>query len=162
MTTNFASLEPAFTARLYPSEGALSTGGSLSVVPFTSGSVVSEPGFSVPLDAEVIYGSDNVRMEPSQGHTRIHVNAILKNKDGSLLTYSYTGIIEVDEDVVALLTGSPNAKTTNYGKAVSHVTFQTGSETLKKLEHSLFIGTARFVVENGGYSVETKISRVIG
>lgn len=118
-------------------------------------------------------------MEPSQGHTRINVNAILKyvschscaqavsnslnrNKDGSFLTYSYTGIVEVDEAFLAILTANPNAKTTAYGNAFSHVTFKTGSESLRKLDHSLFIGSAHFVVENGGFYIETKVSRVIG
>ncbi|KAH6980779.1 hypothetical protein BKA56DRAFT_656868 [Ilyonectria sp. MPI-CAGE-AT-0026] len=166
MASGFPSLEPAFTARLYPAEGfqigSVSDGGSLNIVPIASGTLISEPGFSVPLDAEIVYGSDYVRMEPSQGHTRINVNAILKNKDGSFLTYSYTGIVEVDEAFLAILTANPNAKTTAYGNAFSHVTFKTGSESLRKLDHSLFIGSAHFVVENGGFYIETKVSRVIG
>ncbi|KAM5383734.1 hypothetical protein ACJZ2D_001723 [Fusarium nematophilum] len=164
--TTSPSLEPAFLARLYPAPdfkiGSTSNGEILNVVPISSGSLVSEPGFSVPLDGKIAFGSDYVRIDPSQSHARIHVNAIVKNKDGALITYSYRGIIKVDAPFMAILTGDPNAKTTSFGNAVSHVTFQAGSGPFRDLENSLFVGSARFVVEKGGFFIETKISRVIG
>lgn len=141
---------------------------------------MSEPGSGTYLDAEMVHGSDYVTMQPSQTHTRINVRAILRfeafsfitlnslinylsrDKDGALLTYSYKGIIEIDEAFLAILTGSPDAKTTSYGKALSQIKFGTGSERHKDLENGLFVGSAHFVVENGKYFVETKISRIVG
>ncbi|KAL6364139.1 hypothetical protein LRP88_02055 [Fusarium phalaenopsidis] len=139
------SLEPAFLARLYPAPdfkiGSTSNGEVLNVVPISSGTVVSEPGFSVPVDAEIAFGSDHVRINPSQSHARIHVNAILKNKDGALVTYSYHGVIKVDAVFLAIL---------------------SGPGPLKELEDSLFVGSARFFVEDKGFFMETKVSRVVG
>ncbi|RMJ08351.1 hypothetical protein CDV36_012046 [Fusarium kuroshium] len=154
------SLEPAFLARLYPAPdfkiGSTSNGEILNVVPISSGTVISEPGFGIPLDAEIAFGSDYVRINPSQSHARIHVNAILKNKDGTLVTYSYRGVIKMDAAFLAILSGSPDAKTTTFGNAVSHVTFQAGLGPLKELEDNLFVGSARFVVEDKGFFIETK------
>lgn len=79
-----------------------------------------------------------------------------------MLRYFYKGIIEIDQATAAIMTGQPDAKTTDYGKAITHVTFQTGSESLKSLETSLFVGSAHFVVENGSFFIETKLSRVKG
>ncbi|CAG9947770.1 unnamed protein product [Clonostachys rosea f. rosea IK726] len=152
-TDQFPSLEPAFTVRLYP-------GKDYNIV--TSGKVTSEPGFEIPLDAEVVMGSDMARTAPTQTHTHIDVNAILRNNDGDLLSYKYTGLVEVDEALVAILAGDPKAKSTSFGKALSHVTFETGSESLKELGTSLFVGSARFVIEDGVFSIETKVSRVKG
>lgn len=127
-------------------------------------------------------GSDMARTAPTQTHTHIDVSAILRqvsmeifqarfvpliclpdrNNDGALLSYKYTGLVEVDEALVAILTGDPKAKSTSFGKALSHVTFETGSESLKELGMSLFVGSARFVIEDGVFSIETKVSRVKG
>lgn len=63
---------------------------------------------------------------------------------------------------MAIFSGSSDAKTTAFGNAVSHVTFQAGPGPFRELEDSLFVGSARFVVENDGFFIETKISRVIG
>lgn len=39
---------------------------------------------------------------------------------------------------------------------------QTGDQTLRPLEHGIFVGSAHFVVgEDGDITIETKISQVI-
>lgn len=68
----------------------------------------------------------------------------------------------MDEALVAILAGDPKTKSTSFGKALSHVTFETGSEPLKELGTSLFVGSARFVIEDGVFSIETNVSRVLG
>ncbi|KAF4465943.1 hypothetical protein FALBO_7199 [Fusarium albosuccineum] len=162
---DFPSLEPAFTARLYPSPdfqiGSTGNGQVLSVVPIKSGTIKSEPGFETSLDAEMVFGADYVRMVPDQSHVTINVSAILKNIDGALLTYSYKGIIGVNEEFMAVFTGSPDAKTTSYGNAISHVKFEASGDDLRGLNTGLFIGSAHFVVENGSFFIETKISKIV-
>ncbi|TPX13666.1 uncharacterized protein E0L32_005869 [Thyridium curvatum] len=163
----FATLEPAFTVRLQPdvglNVGKLSQGDTLTVFPIPSGTIKSEPGFPIDLDAEVVHGADYARMEAGQTHLQINVNAVAKNKDGSLFAYSYKGMLEITQELMPILTGSPDAKTTSYGNAVSHVRFETGAESLKPLEHSIFVGTAHFVVLGPGkFIVETKVSKVVG
>ncbi|CZR52480.1 uncharacterized protein PAC_02357 [Phialocephala subalpina] len=165
--SGFASLEPALTARLtfdapFPI-GSLGSGISLQVAPINGGTVRSEPGFSGPeVDAEFIFGSDHVHIDPPMKNVRINVKAVLKNKDGSLIHYSYTGIIEMTPEGVAILMGSPDAKTTPFGSIFTHVDFETGAENLKSLETSKFVGCSRFVVEEGKpVVVESKISKVV-
>ncbi|KAH8886609.1 hypothetical protein GQ53DRAFT_769178 [Thozetella sp. PMI_491] len=160
MTTGFPSLLPAFTARLNPAEGL--TIGNLTIFPISSGTLTSEPGFPVPIEAELQFGSDYVRVEASQTHVHINVKAVFRNKDGRLLSYAYSGLVTMTPEFVPILMGDPNAKTTSYGSAFTHITFETGAEELKELEHGLFVGSAHFVVkEGGGYLVETKISKVV-
>ncbi|KAL3488624.1 hypothetical protein BJX62DRAFT_211377 [Aspergillus germanicus] len=48
--------------------------------PITTGQLISEPGFNTPVDAELVFGSDYVRMETSLSHVRINVNAVMKDK----------------------------------------------------------------------------------
>lgn len=68
-------------------------------------------------------------------------------------------------EFVAISTGSPEAKTTDYGNAFTQITFETGTEALKPLEHGLFVGSAHFVIEGEGDQktlyVESKVSRVV-
>ncbi|PVH76703.1 hypothetical protein DL98DRAFT_640270 [Cadophora sp. DSE1049] len=165
--SGFASLEPALTARLtfdppFPI-GSLNNGISLQIVPINGGTVKSEPEFSGPeVDAEFIFGSDHVHIDPSMKNVRINVAAVLKNKDGSLIHYNYKGIIDMTPEGMAILTGSPDAKTTAFGSVFTHVDFETGAGHLKSLETSKFIGCSRFVVEAGKpVVVESKISKAV-
>lgn len=48
------------------------------------------------------------------------------------------------------------------GMAVTLINFETGAEKLEALQHGLFVGSARFVVTEEGYYIETKVSQVIG
>ncbi|KAF2186196.1 hypothetical protein K469DRAFT_776161 [Zopfia rhizophila CBS 207.26] len=137
--SGFASLKPAFTVQLRSTVplqiGNVASGGSLQVVPIVWGTVKSEPGYDVALDAEVVHGADYVRIEPAQTHVSIGVNTVLKNVDGSHMSYSYK---------------------------VTHVHFETGAEHLKPLEHRTFVGSAHFVIKEGeGMIIETKISQVV-
>lgn len=144
--------------------GTLNKGIVLQIAPINAGTVTTEPGFSGPkLDAEIIYGSDHVHLDPSMKFARINVNAVLKNKpDGSLIHYNYHGILEMTPGGVAILMGSPDAATTAYGDAFTHVDFETGAEDLKGLETSKFVGCSHFVVEPGKPPVvESKVSRIV-
>ncbi|KAJ0420301.1 hypothetical protein BJY00DRAFT_313240 [Aspergillus carlsbadensis] len=134
--------------------------------PVTTGHLTSEPGFPTPVDAELVFGSDYVRMETSQTHVRINVNAVMQDKaTGSFISYAYKGIIEVNAAFRAIFARSPDAATTGFGNSFTHVTFEAGGGALESLGHGLFVGSARFVVEGEGaqktYHVETKVSQVV-
>jgi RNA polymerase I-specific transcription initiation factor RRN6 len=95
-------------------------------------------------------------------NVRINVQAVLKNKGGSLVHYTYKGILEMTPESIAILTGSPDAKTTEFGKIFTHVNFETGVQELKGLETGIFVGCSRFLVEEGKAPVvESRISRVV-
>lgn len=68
------------------------------------------------MNATFIHGADYIRQDPSGKHLRLDVHSTLKDKDnGSLIKMSYTGIIELNQGIVAALTGAPEAKTTQFG-----------------------------------------------
>lgn len=143
--------------------GGLNHGPQLHVAPINGGTLTSEKSFSGPeIEAEFLYGTDHVLVDPSMKFVRINVKAVLKNKDGSLFHYVYNGVIEQTPAGLAILAGSPDAKTTEYGDIFTHVNFETGSESLKSLETGKFVGSSHFIVEPGKPPVvESKISKVV-
>ena len=123
-------LDPAFSV------GSISKGGPLTVVPFKSENsfLRSEPGYAVKVDAvfvhvctfigncttrfsilTILQGSDFIRGDPSGKHVRLDVNSVLKDKSGAIISYKYGGIIDMKPENVAVLTGTENAKTTDFG-----------------------------------------------
>jgi Protein of unknown function (DUF3237) len=84
-------LDPAFSV------GSVSKGGSLTVAPFTSENsfLRSEPGYPVNVDATFVHGSDFIRGDPSGKHVRLDVNSVLKDKSGAIISYKYSGIIDM-------------------------------------------------------------------
>ncbi|KAI9828397.1 MAG: hypothetical protein M1832_002825 [Thelocarpon impressellum] len=161
----FPTLQPAFTLRLDLSPpfavGESSRGAGLNVIPLTSGSLVSEPGFEPKLDATLAHGADFVRADPDGGRVRLNVGSVWKNHDGSLLSVAYTGLIEINPSTLAVLQGSAEAKTTEFGGAFTHLEIETGSESLKPLERAVFVAAGRFVIDPGRAPVvEYKASRV--
>lgn len=64
-----------------------------------------------------MHGSDFIRQDPSGKHVRLEVNSVLKDKSGAMISYKYSGIINVTPGVGAVLSGHPEAKTTEFGDA---------------------------------------------
>lgn len=71
----------------------------------------------------------------------------------------YTGHVNIDASIGAVLAGSPDAKTTDWGRVVTQVKFAAGGE-LEGLEKECWVGSGRFVVKSDGAYVEYKISQV--
>jgi hypothetical protein len=182
--SGFATLEPAFIALVSKMQiqnlvskliqrkltfdppfpiGNLNSGIGLQVAPVTGGSFTTVSSFSGPsLEAEFLFGDDHVHIDPGMKNVRVNVQAVLKNKGGSLIHYTYKGILEMTPESIAILTGSPDAKTTEFGKIFTHVNFETGAQEIKELETGIFVGCSRFLVEEGKAPVvESRISRVV-
>ena len=53
--------------------------------------------------------------DPSGKHVRLDVNSVLKDKSGAFISYKYSGIIDMKPGPTAVLTGSSDAKTTEFG-----------------------------------------------
>ena len=89
------------------------------LAPFTpnAGSLKSEPDYPVQVDAHFIHGSDFIRQDTSQKLVRLDVNSVLKDKSGALIKFTYSGIIDLTPPTAAVLMGSPEAKTTDFGDA---------------------------------------------
>ena len=46
---------------------------------------------------------------------RLDVNSVLKDKSGAIISYKYSGIITLTPEIGAVLGGTPDAKTTDFG-----------------------------------------------
>jgi len=161
----FPKLIPAFTARI-PIKAPASVGsakGGLNHVPFVSvaeghgGSLVSAPGYPLKVDAQFLHGADWIRVDADGKHLRLNVNSILKQKatssnsddDDAFLSFTYTGTITVTPEIGKILTGAPDAATTAFGDAFTHVRFESSHPSLAALEHKVYVGAGHFVIEAG-------------
>ncbi|KAJ2899304.1 hypothetical protein MKZ38_003294 [Zalerion maritima] len=166
--SGFAKLIPAFTAHVIIDAptivGPLSRGNALFHVKIreNEGFIRSEPGYSIPVDAVFVHGSDYIRQDPDQKHVRLQVDSVLKDsKTDGVIKFSYAGTIDTTGPAGKVLGGAPDAATTGFGEAFTHVTFETGSAALKGMEHKVYVASGRFILEAGKpVVVEYKISEV--
>ncbi|KAK1769963.1 hypothetical protein QBC33DRAFT_529735 [Phialemonium atrogriseum] len=166
--SGFPKLIPAFTVQIAldkPSPvGAVSKGPNLVHVGFipNSGSLRSEPDYPVKIDAVFTHGADYIKADPDGEHARLEVQSILKDKStGALVRYNYTGIIDLRGAAGKVLRGEQDAKTSDFGDAFAHVSLETGSAELKRLENRVYVASGRFVLDPGQpVIVEYKVSEV--
>jgi hypothetical protein len=99
--------------------GTVESGTRLSLVPITpsAGSLKSEPGYAVAVDAIFVHGADYIRQDPSGKHIRLEVKSVLKDKSGALIKFDYDGIIAMSPAIQAIFSGREDAKTTDFGDA---------------------------------------------
>jgi hypothetical protein len=101
------------------------------------------------------------------------------NRKTQLIYLKYNGVIDITPDLGAILSGRPDAKSTDFGDAcklcrflrglnlltlstVIHLVFETGSETYRALETGVYVGAGRFVVgKDRPVFVEYKVSRIV-
>jgi len=164
--SGFPRLIPAFTARISispPSHvGSLRSGSQthVAILPDT-GFLQSEPGYPIQVDAIFVHGSDYIRADPDGQHVRLEVSSLLKDKSGGFIRYSYTGTVRMDGQAAKVLSGDAGAVTTDFGEAFTNISFETGSAGLKDLEKKVYVGSGRFILEEGKpATVEYKISEV--
>ncbi|KAL9104006.1 MAG: hypothetical protein Q9163_000984 [Psora crenata] len=85
-----------------------------------------------------------------------------RDKNGSLIHLSYNGVVDITPEVAAILGGSPDARSTEFGDSFIEMKFETGDEKFKDLELKMFVGAGRFIVEQGRpVTVEYKVSKVV-
>jgi len=165
--SDFPSLQPAMTVRVVidaPLAVGGTTGTPLNIVPMTSGTIKTEPGFEPALDAELHgVGYDYIHNDASGETMRLDVRSQVKNKDGTLIAMYYKGTVTLTDGVKALLTGEPDARTTPFGDSFTTFTFETGNPAYKGLENGVFVAAGHFVKEAGSKEliVEYKVSRVL-
>lgn len=168
--TNMAGigkLIPAFTAHINidpPSAvGSVARGTDLLHVKIreSEGSLKSEPGYPIKVDAVFVHGSDYIRLDPDKKNARLQVDSVLKDAGGGFIKLSYTGTIKTMGPAGKVLGGAPDAKTTDFGEVFTHVSFETGSDALKEIEEKVYVSAGRFILEEGKPAmVEYKISEV--
>ena len=86
-----------------------------------------------------------------------------RNHDGTVLAMYYKGTVALTSGVQAILSGSSEAKTTDYGDSFVNFTFETGSAAYKELQNATYVAAGHFVLEPGQerVSVEYKVSKVV-
>jgi hypothetical protein len=78
----------------------------------------------------------------------LEVQSVLKDKiTGDAIRYNYTGTIVTGGPAGKVLRNDADRETTGFGEAFTHVVFETGSESLRVLEHKVYVGSGRFIVE---------------
>ncbi|KAG7001514.1 hypothetical protein G7Y79_00031g066290 [Physcia stellaris] len=146
------------------SVGSVSKGTPLSVVPMKNVILKSEPGFEPAIDAEIVgSANDYIHNDPDGKHMRLNAHGLVKDKStGGLVYINYTGVVGITPGVVSILSGKEDAKTTEFGNAFIEMRFETGEEKLKGLELGTFVGSGRFLVDEGKLvTVEYKLSKVV-
>jgi hypothetical protein len=99
--------------------GSVSQGNTLVHVSFhpNVGFLRSEEGYPVKVDAVFVHGSDYIRADPSGKYVRLEVSSLLKDKSGAAIRYDYTGTIDTTGPAGKVLSGHPDAATTDFGDA---------------------------------------------
>ncbi|KAI6373917.1 hypothetical protein MCOR25_003304 [Pyricularia grisea] len=165
--SGFPKLIPAFTAQVPitapTSIGSTRSGGLVHAgfVP-DAGSLKSEPGYPVQVDAVFVHGSDYIRPDPDQRHVRLEVSSLMRDaKSGGHFRFDYRGTGSTTGPAGLVLAGSPEAKTTDFGEVFTQVSFETDNADLKAMSEKVYIGSGRFILEEGKpVIVEYKISEV--
>jgi len=82
----------------------------------TGGSVKSESNFSPSIDAEWVgTGNDYIHNDPDGKAMRLNAHAVVKDKSGAAVYLHYTGVVNITPALGAILGGSPEAKSTEFG-----------------------------------------------
>lgn len=86
-----------------------------------------------------------------------------RNHDGTVLAMYYKGTVKLTPGVGAVLTGAPDAKTTEYGDSFVNFSFETGNPKYAELQNGTYVAAGHFVKEAGnpGTIVEYKVSKVV-
>ncbi|KAL8636058.1 MAG: hypothetical protein Q9228_006504 [Teloschistes exilis] len=75
------------------------------------------------------------------------------------INFAYTGVSVVSDEVAEIFNHHP--QTIAFGSSTTANTFEVGSSDLKDLENATWAGNGRFLMEDGVFKVETRISRVV-
>ena len=120
----FNTLIPALTitfnvTNVLPSgNGSLSTGSSLILVHINSGTLVSVPGFAIPINATLQQGDDWPTIDPDQKHARPDSRVVATTDDGEYLEVVSSGIQVPTPELLDIIQGKGNGSL-SYGNTYS-------------------------------------------
>ncbi|KAK4136450.1 hypothetical protein BT67DRAFT_439438 [Trichocladium antarcticum] len=161
--SNFPKLIPAFTIQVViDTPSPISPTLTFAPLLTSGGTIKSEPGYAVALDAALEHGADYIKASPDGTHVRLNVQMLARDTPtGALLRVSYTGKVALGGGAGRVLRGEAGAGTTEFGEAFTNVEFETGSNELAELHEKVYVGSGRFVLEAGKPTmVEYKVSEV--
>lgn len=99
---------------------------TLTVIPFlaTGGSIVSEPGYPIALNANIELGADYVTAHPQGRHVRLDVDSTARDAaTGALVRFRYTGKVSTLGAMAKAVRGDADAATTGFGEACEFSSF---------------------------------------
>ncbi|KAK4162145.1 hypothetical protein QBC43DRAFT_322467 [Cladorrhinum sp. PSN259] len=162
--SGFPTLVPAFTAKIAINAPSLvsPTLRHVPIIPEIS-TLVSEPSYSIAVDAVLLQGADFIRTDPDGRHVRLEVQSLAKDKTtGGFIRFNYTGTVNIEGPNGKVLKGEKDAATTEFGGAFTQVVFESSAPELAALQEKTYVGSGRFVLEEGKPPVvEYKISEVV-
>ncbi|KAF3480186.1 uncharacterized protein GIQ15_05533 [Arthroderma uncinatum] len=163
---DFPTLKPAFTMQVSidpgVNVGSTAKNCSFVVVPMTSGTVKSEPGFSPAFNGEFTgTGNDYIRTDPDGKRLRLDAHAVVKTETGAHVYIHYTGVVDLTPDISAILSGQSESKTIPFGDIFITVKLESGDSDHAALENGIFVAAGRFIYEKGKQpTVDYKVSQV--
>ncbi|KAH6710546.1 hypothetical protein BKA61DRAFT_488866, partial [Leptodontidium sp. MPI-SDFR-AT-0119] len=143
-----------------PILGVIHTGSTLTHFETPSRTIETVEGFSPAFKATVGFGADWLTFDPDKKHGRISLKAMAKTEDGKNISFGYTGIIDMTEDVWKIFNMDPEMKTVDFGLAVGAYEFTVEDPELKDLENGMWASCGRLIVGETGIQVENRISKV--
>lgn len=107
--------------------GPTARGGPLNHVTILpeQGSLRSEPGYPISVDAVFVSGADFIRGDPSGTHVRLQVDALLRDgPTGAPIRLAYTGTIKTaGTGAGKVFAGAEDAGTTGFGDGCESFSF---------------------------------------
>ncbi|KAL2862202.1 DUF3237 domain-containing protein [Aspergillus lucknowensis] len=159
--SGFPTLRPAYILKLRVGEGnpvgAVQSGSEF--VHYAKGTISTIPGAAPEVNAQVLFAGDWLYFDPDKQHARMNVKGVARTLRGEGINFSYSGVSKVTPELAGIFSGQP--RTVPFGLSTMRVIFEVGSERLKELENSTWIGNGRFLYEEGKLLVEVRIAQVV-
>ncbi|KAL4989669.1 hypothetical protein BDW68DRAFT_175802 [Aspergillus falconensis] len=91
--------------------GEIYTGSTLASVRLSHGTIQSVEGFEPKLDFKDTNGLDWLRNDADKTHGRLSISAIAADAEGRCIRVMADGMVELNQPILALITGHPERKT---------------------------------------------------
>ncbi|KAI0442995.1 hypothetical protein F4803DRAFT_517078 [Xylaria telfairii] len=167
-TESFPSTKPAlwlktsFTDR-HPC-GDIWSGSNLVAVPLPNhaGTVESVGDFEPKCKFTIANSIDYFTVDNDKVYGRTNAHGLLVDEQGRSVRMIIGGYIQMNDDILPLVHGLPDAQTAPFGHGMETFTFETGHPEYKALETMTFAGSLRFTkVDDVRTGVEVRISQVL-
>ncbi|KAI9785096.1 MAG: hypothetical protein M1816_000507 [Peltula sp. TS41687] len=163
--TGFPTLQPAFIMTLDVGEsvpiGDIHTGSYVIRWETPTGRIESLEGFEPKINAKIVFGGDYFSYDHDKERGRVNLKGIAKTEEGSTISFNIDGIITVNDEIRNFFGGSSDATTFPFGQSVTINNFEVGDPKYKDLENCAWVGNGRFAMEDGKWTVESRVSKLI-
>ncbi|KAJ5609626.1 hypothetical protein N7528_010193 [Penicillium herquei] len=158
-------LEPCFTLRGYIGNehtimlNGIKSGPTRGVTPITHGYIEGSG-----LKAEILPGgADYVLIDPETQNCHIDVRTTARTPEGHGLYIHYKGLLKMDEKATKILSGAPDAQSTEYGDHEWFTTpvMETDDPNFKWIESSVFVAQGHLIVDDPQSALEYQIYKLV-